>query len=64
MAEENKVKVHTKPNGPIVITGNFLFENEEGESQEMERIVLCRCGESGKMPFCDASHNRLGFISK
>lgn len=64
MPEQDKVKVYTKPNGPIVITGSFLFENEDGEAQEMERIVLCRCGESGKMPFCDASHNRLGFISK
>ncbi|MCB0540355.1 MAG: CDGSH iron-sulfur domain-containing protein, partial [Bacteroidetes bacterium] len=52
------------PNGPIIITGKFVFENEDGETKEMERLVLCRCGNSGKMPLCDASHNRIGFQSK
>ena len=64
MNTENKTKVLAKQNGPIIITGSFTFENEDGSSQEMERLVLCRCGESGKMPLCDASHNRVGFCSK
>lgn len=64
MHDEEKVKVLAKPNGPLIITGNFLFEDEDGSIQEAERLVLCRCGESGKMPFCDASHNRVGFISR
>lgn len=61
---KNKTLVLAKENGPIIITGNFMFDDENGEPKEMERIVLCRCGESGKMPFCDASHNRVGFSSK
>ncbi|MEZ4917141.1 MAG: CDGSH iron-sulfur domain-containing protein [Chitinophagales bacterium] len=64
MKNKEKVNVYTKPNGPIIITGKFVFENEEGETKEMERLVLCRCGNSGKMPLCDASHNRIGFQSK
>ncbi len=64
MDNENKMKVLAKGNGPIIITGKFIFENEDGEIKELERLVLCRCGESGKMPFCDASHNRIGFNSK
>lgn len=59
-----KVKVYTKPNGPVIVTGKFIFENEDGKKEEMERLVLCRCGASGIMPFCDASHNRVGFQSK
>ena len=64
MDNQDKVKVLAKANGPIIISGNFIFENEDGETKELERLVLCRCGESGKMPFCDASHNRIGFCSK
>lgn len=64
MEHKEKVNVYTKPNGPIIITGKFVFENEEGETKEMERLVLCRCGNSGKMPLCDASHNRIGFQSR
>lgn len=64
MHKEEKAKVLAKANGPIIITGKFVFEDEDGSTQDAERIVLCRCGESGKMPFCDASHNRIGFISR
>jgi len=63
--DNKEVKVLAKTNGPIIISGKFTFKDEDGETKEMmEHIVLCRCGESGKMPLCDASHNRIGFISQ
>lgn len=58
---EEKTKVILKPNGPIIISGKLILESEDGKQQEIERLVLCRCNESGKLPFCDASHNRIGF---
>lgn len=59
--DSEKVKVQLKPNGPIIITGTFLLEDDKGNVKEMERLVLCRCNESGNLPYCDASHNRVGF---
>ena len=64
MENNNKTKILAKTNGPIIVTGNFVFDNEDGEPKEMERLVLCRCGASNIMPLCDASHNRVGFSSK
>lgn len=68
MQEEEKeikiTKVFTKPNGPIIITGEFEYEDEAGNITKEKRIALCRCAQSGAMPFCDGSHNRCGFLSK
>lgn len=34
-----------------------------GNEIEVRRksIALCRCGSSGRMPFCDGSHKLVGF---
>jgi uncharacterized Fe-S cluster protein YjdI/CDGSH-type Zn-finger protein len=43
-------------NGPIEIrelNGSVLFQGD--------RVTLCRCGASKKMPFCDESHQRIHF---
>jgi CDGSH-type Zn-finger protein len=61
MEKKDTTKVEIKANGPAIISGDLQITLSSGVVQQMERIVLCRCGESGKMPFCDASHNRLGF---
>lgn len=58
------VKVTTKANGPIIIDGSFTWVDEDGHERTADRLVLCRCGASGKMPYCDASHNRIGFCSQ
>lgn len=61
----SKAKIEPIPNGPYKITGSFTLYNEKGEliSNEKE-IYLCRCGGSKNKPFCDGTHNKIGFKSK
>lgn len=60
-----KATITLRPNGPMVITGDFsllqLQNNKETELRKMEMVSLCRCGHSLNMPFCDGTHFKLGF---
>lgn len=59
------VKVNVRPNGPLIIEGSFTLLDSEGNEYklEQERAALCRCGQSSKKPFCDATHRTCGFES-
>ncbi len=45
-------RITPQHNGPLRIEGEFRTV-----------ISLCRCGHSENKPFCDGSHNRVGFSS-
>lgn len=62
MAREMKrVKVTVMNNGPLRISGDFVFSDPDGnKAPENEDLFLCRCGHSGKKPFCDGSHRKKG----
>jgi uncharacterized Fe-S cluster protein YjdI len=57
------VEVTVRPNGPLLIRGRVRVTKESGEVVEKESCALCRCGATGTAPFCDGSHNRIGFKS-
>lgn len=61
--EIKNTKVVARPNGPIIIDGDFIFDDGEGKVTKEKRLSICRCAASGKMPFCDGSHNRIDFRS-
>lgn len=43
--------------GPLWVKGGIPLEGADGQQYEVRnRMTLCRCGESGNMPFCDISH--------
>lgn len=43
--------------GPIFVKGRIPIESAEGFTYEVRnRVALCRCGNSGNKPFCDATH--------
>lgn len=52
-------------NGPYVVTGGVEIHGADGEAYEVRnRVSLCRCGASGNLPFCDATHTDIGFTDK
>lgn len=57
-----KTKISLIPNGPMVVEGEFLVNDKNGNPVETkEKAYLCRCGASVNKPFCDGSHKKIEF---
>lgn len=55
--------IQLKPRGPVTITGSFEIILEDGTVLEKrEKVSICRCGMSQKMPICDGAHKALASI--
>ena len=49
-------------NGPNLVAGRLEVRNEAGEVvKTAKKVALCRCGGSATKPFCDGTHNEIGF---
>ena len=54
-------------NGPLRISGEFVIKDAQGREFDVsgrESVSFCRCGQSSNKPFCDGTHNRVGFQSE
>lgn len=63
-ARNGCVKVTAAKDGPLLVDGNL--ELVSGTGRTLNRVVktaLCRCGQSGKKPYCDGTHRKAGFKS-
>ena len=69
-------RIVVSENGPYLVYGDVplriqeIVNNKEGMSWDWKAgksfetkpyYELCRCGESGNLPFCDNTHKRIGF---
>ncbi|WP_139489089.1 CDGSH iron-sulfur domain-containing protein [Brevibacillus dissolubilis] len=62
--EQEKVTIKINDNGSIRVNGKVELLDGAGEPYEVgESFSLCRCGQSGKKPFCDGTHKQIGFES-
>ncbi len=60
--EETPTKIQIMNEGPIIVSGNFILKDINGvELAKANNVALCRCGSSSTQPFCDGTHNRIGF---
>ena len=58
------ITISIRDNGPYLIRGGATVTDAEGKTFETQEIIaLCRCGHSGKKPFCDGTHKTEGFES-
>ncbi len=60
--EDILTKIQIIHNGPALLSGNFTITDINGRKlAKANNIALCRCGKSSSMPFCDGTHNTIGF---
>jgi CDGSH-type Zn-finger protein len=57
----SKITISCIKDGPITFRGRLKLHNQFGQECVKMRGSLCRCGQSASKPFCDGSHERVGF---
>jgi CDGSH-type Zn-finger protein len=63
------VKMLFTPNGSIVVGGDLSelkLTDSTGQPIDIsgaDKLFLCRCGASKTKPFCDGSHETIGFAA-
>jgi len=60
----SKITISCIKDGPITFRGRLRLHNQFGQECVKMRGSLCRCGHSASKPFCDGSHQRVGFKTK
>jgi CDGSH-type Zn-finger protein len=59
-------KVIVRSSGPLRLEGDITILDQDGQAFGLAGrtvVSLCRCGQSQNKPFCDGSHNKVGFES-
>jgi len=60
----SSAKITSTDNGPYVVDGAVSLVDADGTEYPFSgqaTIFLCRCGGSRTKPFCDGTHETLGF---
>ena len=64
----SNVKIVVRNNGPLRVEGDgIVIVDQDGKTFGLSGrtvVSLCRCGHSENKPFCDGSHNKVGFQSE
>jgi len=61
-SKNNSTQVEVTKNGPLVVKGKIEIKHADGNIENKEKVTaFCRCGASGNKPYCDGTHNKIGF---
>ncbi len=59
---EYEPSIATITDGPLWVRGEIEVQAPDGFTYEvLNRMTLCRCGQSKNRPFCDGAHKEVGF---
>jgi uncharacterized Fe-S cluster protein YjdI len=54
--------VEVSANGPLLVYGNVKIRDAAGNEVVKNKVTaFCRCGASANKPYCDGTHNKIGF---
>ena len=61
-----EVRIKTLKNGPYEVKGAIQLVDAKRADFNLSEdpIYLCRCGQSANKPFCDGTHEKIGFKSE
>jgi len=60
----DKPAIEPVVNGPFLVKNLKDFRNSRGDAIKTKLVMaLCRCGGSSNKPFCDGTHQKIGFSS-
>ncbi|WP_421724007.1 CDGSH iron-sulfur domain-containing protein [Bauldia sp.] len=63
-ARDGGLEIAPQTDGPLEVTGNLEICSGTGRTiSRTTKTWLCRCGESQNKPFCDGTHEKIGFKS-
>jgi CDGSH-type Zn-finger protein/uncharacterized Fe-S cluster protein YjdI len=63
-ARNGPLQIRPTKNGPLLFSGNVEICTGTGRTiAKLTKGAFCRCGQSSKKPFCDGTHNRVGFVT-
>ncbi len=65
-AMKKNISIAPAKNGPLIVTGLPRLTEANGNIHLLKKstVALCRCGASGRKPFCDGSHGRMGWTDE
>ena len=63
MGSDRKPSIKPTPDGPYLVKNLENFSNRKGAIEARGTMALCRCGRSSSKPYCDGTHNEIGFSS-
>lgn len=62
--EGGGLNLEPQANGPVKATGPLEILDAAGRvTDRTTQVMLCRCGQSARQPYCDGSHRRAGFVA-
>jgi len=58
-----RVRITPYRDGPLLVRGPVTLVDQDGNEIELHQhtIALCRCGRSGRKPFCDGMHKAVNW---